>query len=583
MQLARRTWLPSVALLALGLALTLPRLGASGLWDPWEPKYAQTPREMAARGDWIIPWFHDDPRLNKPPLTYWLIGAAQAALGPTETAARLPSALLGVAAAVALSLAFAAHGRRIEGLLAGAALLTSPGWVLLSRFATPDVPLASFLGIALAAILATPAARGPGLRRALFVTVLLSLAAAGLTEWPRGWLLPAWAALAWGAVRARPAWILALAAASALYAAGQQLHDVALNLAAVAVVVLGGMAAASREGGIGRRTWLVLLAGLFLLAAPWFVAAYRLEPQELSIFEYKNAFNLGESIRLHRGSLDAVVRIVALGGLPWSAVALAGLLRAWGRSRDPLAERLAGALVGALLYFTLAEPRMGHFYAVLLPAVAGLAAVGIGGLARKADWRAPVVAAAAVAIGIGAWNAPSRILEAATVKHALYGFDLATPAVAATVAWAVLLLAALAVRRLPATLACVLPAALFAAWVGMRLVPALDEKKSVRSLWRAYEQRRAGDEPIALLGEVKFGCYYYSNDSIVEFESPDEVRAYLAGGGDRFFVSTGEVYEALSADFSEAGSWEAVRTGHPTHLLARFSPFSAGEARLPTR
>lgn len=568
---AGRAWLPSVALLVLGIALVLPRLGASGLWDPWEPKYAQTPREMAERDTWIIPWFHDDPRLNKPPLTYWLIGASQAVLGVTETADRLPSALLAVACAVALSLAFAAHGRSLEGFLAGAALLTSPGWILLARFATPDLPLASFLGIALAALLATPAIDAARLRRLRFVTVVLALAAAGLTEWPRAWLIPAWAALAWGAVRLRPTWILVLCAACGLYYLGQQRHDVPLNLAAVAVVVVGGIAAATIEGGVRRRAWIGLIAGLLLFVAPWFVAAYRLEPQELSIFEYKNAFNLGESLRVHRGPLDFVVRIVALGSLPWSAAALGGLLHAFGKNKDALAERLAGALVGPLLYFTLAEPRMGHFYVVMLPAVAGLGAIGIVALARRADWRSLVVAASAIAVGFAAWKHPEWILEAATVKSGLHGFDLATPAIVAVIAWATCLAVALIAHRPRWTVACVLPPALFAAFAGMHLVPSLEQAKSIRPLWRAYEARRSGSEPIALLGEVKFGCYYYSNNSIIEFDSASDVRDYLAGSDDRYLILPGKVYEELRDDFADAGTWEVVESSHPSHRLVRFS------------
>jgi len=157
---ARRIWLGVLVLVLLGFALYLPRLGTSGLWDPWEPKYAQTAREMAEEDDWIIPHYRGDERLNKAPLTYWLIAISHAALGVTETAARLPSALLAVLGAVALGFAFAARGRPLEGLMAGAALLTSPQWLLTGRFATPDMPLAAFLGIALALVVFFPSAAG---------------------------------------------------------------------------------------------------------------------------------------------------------------------------------------------------------------------------------------------------------------------------------------------------------------------------------------------------------------------------------------------------------------------------------------
>jgi len=94
MQALNRPWVPALALLLIGFALTLPWLGNSGLWDPWEPKYAQTAREMGERGDWVVPHYREDPRLVKPPLTYWMIGASQSLFGVTEFAARLPGALL---------------------------------------------------------------------------------------------------------------------------------------------------------------------------------------------------------------------------------------------------------------------------------------------------------------------------------------------------------------------------------------------------------------------------------------------------------------------------------------------------------
>jgi 4-amino-4-deoxy-L-arabinose transferase-like glycosyltransferase len=40
--------------------------------DDHEAYVLQTTREMAVTGDWIVPYFNEEPRLNKPPLNYWL-------------------------------------------------------------------------------------------------------------------------------------------------------------------------------------------------------------------------------------------------------------------------------------------------------------------------------------------------------------------------------------------------------------------------------------------------------------------------------------------------------------------------------
>jgi hypothetical protein len=64
----RQLWL-----VALGAALLFfPLLGAVGLWDPWEPHYAEVGREMMVRHDWIHPFWESAYFFSKPPLTMWL-------------------------------------------------------------------------------------------------------------------------------------------------------------------------------------------------------------------------------------------------------------------------------------------------------------------------------------------------------------------------------------------------------------------------------------------------------------------------------------------------------------------------------
>src|SRR6266542_3383231 len=85
------------------------RLGAIPLLDPDEPVYGQIAREMVTTGHWLTPHLAGRPWFDKPPLFYWASAAAMSLLGPTELAARLPSAL---AAALLAALVFAL-GRRL--------------------------------------------------------------------------------------------------------------------------------------------------------------------------------------------------------------------------------------------------------------------------------------------------------------------------------------------------------------------------------------------------------------------------------------------------------------------------------------
>jgi 4-amino-4-deoxy-L-arabinose transferase-like glycosyltransferase len=78
------------------LALSLPyfiNLGESSLWDANEAFYAETPREMLVTGDYLAPYFNYQPRVQKPPLTYWAILLSYKFFGVHEFSVRFPGAL----------------------------------------------------------------------------------------------------------------------------------------------------------------------------------------------------------------------------------------------------------------------------------------------------------------------------------------------------------------------------------------------------------------------------------------------------------------------------------------------------------
>jgi len=91
-----------------------------GIWslpliDRDEPRFAEASREMIERGNYIVPYFNNQLRLDKPPLTYWAQVASYHIFGQNDFAARFPSA---IAAALTALLIFA-WGRRIGGETVG--------------------------------------------------------------------------------------------------------------------------------------------------------------------------------------------------------------------------------------------------------------------------------------------------------------------------------------------------------------------------------------------------------------------------------------------------------------------------------
>jgi 4-amino-4-deoxy-L-arabinose transferase-like glycosyltransferase len=88
----------------------------AGTWslpliDRDEPRFAEASREMIERGDYIVPYFNNQLRLDKPPLTYWAQTVSYRVFGENDFAARFPSAI----AAALTALVIFVWGMRIDG------------------------------------------------------------------------------------------------------------------------------------------------------------------------------------------------------------------------------------------------------------------------------------------------------------------------------------------------------------------------------------------------------------------------------------------------------------------------------------
>jgi 4-amino-4-deoxy-L-arabinose transferase-like glycosyltransferase len=84
----------SVVLLAVA-ALMIGRPDRP-LLEPEETRYAEIPREMLAEGRFVVPVWHGETYLHKPPLFYWLVMLSYSIFGVHDWAARLVPALSGV-------------------------------------------------------------------------------------------------------------------------------------------------------------------------------------------------------------------------------------------------------------------------------------------------------------------------------------------------------------------------------------------------------------------------------------------------------------------------------------------------------
>ena len=118
-----------IACLLVAWALVcLPNLGISSLWDIDEGNNAEAAYEMMESGNWIVPTYNYNLRVDKPALLYWLQIASYNTFGVNEFAARFPSALGGLFSLFATyALATIMFGAS-TGFFAGLILLAMPAW-----------------------------------------------------------------------------------------------------------------------------------------------------------------------------------------------------------------------------------------------------------------------------------------------------------------------------------------------------------------------------------------------------------------------------------------------------------------------
>ncbi|MSN27005.1 MAG: phospholipid carrier-dependent glycosyltransferase [Geobacter sp.] len=147
-------WVRDILFIVILLGVPfLQFLGSIPLIDPDEGRYAEIPREMLERWDFITPTLNYVHYFEKPPLLYWLNAASIQLFGQNEFAARLPSALCGLATVLATYVIARRLYDRRTALISALILATSAGFVLQSRIILTDMLLTFCLTAALGAFI----------------------------------------------------------------------------------------------------------------------------------------------------------------------------------------------------------------------------------------------------------------------------------------------------------------------------------------------------------------------------------------------------------------------------------------------
>jgi len=333
--------------------------------DPDEGRYAEIPREMVARGDWITPRLDGLKYFEKPALQYWATAAIYSVVGLSNWSSRLWTVMLGFAC-LPLIYAWVARLYDRRGALAAVVLLAmSPYFGIIGHL---DLLDAGFTFWMCATVLAFTVAQSAPERSAA----------------ERRWMLVCWA-------------VAALAI---------------LSKGIVVFVLAGGTlvlySVAERDLRPWRRMhWALGVPLLGALAAPWFIVVSLRNPDFAPFFfvhEHFSRFLTKEAQRVEPWWY--FLALLAIGALPWLAPLARAAVGAW---REPASNRQFKPLkfllffsALTLVFFSMSDSKLATYILPMFPALAvltGVAAAGRPGLLSRST-RAAAGLAVFVAAGL---------------------------------------------------------------------------------------------------------------------------------------------------------------------------------------
>jgi 4-amino-4-deoxy-L-arabinose transferase-like glycosyltransferase len=479
------------------------RLGEPTFWDPDEAHYAETTRELIETGDWLAPYYNEQPFFDKPVLFHWLQGISMALAGPTELGARLVPALaslalIGVTAWFAVSLLSAD-----VALIAALLLATNPAVFALARYAILDSVFTLFLFAGAALVSVSALQRRPRLQWCGYVAIAMAVLIKG-------------------------------------------------PLALVLCGLTFGLAVLLSAHARARLLELRLVSGVaivLVVAAPWFVyMGFRFRD------EFISGYLLDENIRLYAAnrftptassSVWFYFRVLAAGLLPWTGIIVGRVyddLRAWRRdgSLDPVDVLLWSWTIAIVGFFTFSRFKLDHYVFPTAPTLCLLCArAWVAVRDRPEDGRH-----AGARIGLRLVG-PLLLVVAAVGGYMLIArlaLPMAALVVPAAVGGAGLMLTTgvtMSKGRTPAV-PWVVFGALTVTYAGLLLwaLPALEQRKVVPDVARWVATRASPTDRVATyrLNRWNTAFRFYVARHVSMIDAPDEASA-LFKGSERFYCT----------------------------------------------
>jgi 4-amino-4-deoxy-L-arabinose transferase-like glycosyltransferase len=377
-------------------------LHVAGTWsiplvDRDEPRFAEASREMRERGDYLIPYFNDAYRFDKPPFIYWMQIASYRVFGENDFAARLPSAI----AAALIAMLLLAWGRRLGservGWWAAIVFTLCLQTFMHAKAAVADMWLVFFVTAAhwagfelLADSLGAPSpARGhAGSRTAALETARPRAVETNHDQRPKYWRLVFYVALGLGFLAKGPvAWIPLLTVAS------------------TKVFVRGT--------SLSRRFWFVTgMLGTFVIVCTWGIPALIRTNGEffrvgIGRHVVERSFNVMEghganSWNAYLAAMPFYFLAVFVSFFPWS-IKLPALTKHLWRKRDAIDKYLLSGILIVFIIMSLVKTKLPHYTLSAFPLLSLLLArhlFDLRGSPRFARRTAVLACAASLAVAL---------------------------------------------------------------------------------------------------------------------------------------------------------------------------------------
>ncbi len=310
----------ALVLFAVWAVLQLRGLDEIPFHSKGEPREAIAVQDLVHSDRYILPLRNGYEMPRKPPLFYWLGGAAAAATGQVdEQSVRMPSAVQSGVAALLLLVVGVGAGTPLAGLFSALALLTSFEWMRAAVSARIDMTLAlgttaSFAGLYLAVLRPRPVA--------LFL-LYGGMAWGTLAKGPIGIVLPTLCAIVVLLIDSGTRWVLPLGGIAALALIAHQLGAPTEAVAALAGVTFAVVFLYVAWTAVRPLRPFLGFACVGVLTALWYGMAARAGGEEfvrtqILAENFGRFFGTAQIDVGHRHGLGYLFGALAAGFLPWT-------------------------------------------------------------------------------------------------------------------------------------------------------------------------------------------------------------------------------------------------------------------------